>query len=164
MACLWVLAFSLPYFIGPSAPEACGQGSPKTFPGRLFLSSINREDPLGGVYAVDPNDGTRQKIADERDQRARVSPDGQWLLTQSIRKTPERPLNLIHPDGTGTRTLLASIDPVPEFGGRMGFTCRFSPDGRKVLTELIDIEGRVLKTIPLPDSPVPQIRNLIDWR
>jgi dipeptidyl aminopeptidase/acylaminoacyl peptidase len=59
------------------------------------------------------------------------SPDGRWILTFSMRKLPERPVYLMHPDGTGERLLLAASNPVSEFGGHL-LRGRFSPDGRQV--------------------------------
>jgi len=166
------------------------------------------------------------------------SPDGQWIVSASMRKRPERPIYLTHPDGTGERLLLAASDPVPQIGGTIGLSGRFSRDGRKVLfthgiqekvgrpaaftstalllldvdggpprrfferandglttsaswspdgkelavhvlgndpgqpaeratsrIEVLDIEGRVLKKIPLPDPGSVMIaRNILDWR
>ncbi len=61
------------------------------------------------------------------------SPDGRWLVTQSFRKTPDRPIYLVHSDGTGERQILAASHPVPEYGGVLKAWAHFSPDSRKVL-------------------------------
>ena len=59
------------------------------------------------------------------------SPDGRWILTFSQRKLPDRPVYLMHADGTGQRVLLAASNPVPGLGGHL-LRGRFSPDSRHV--------------------------------
>jgi Tol biopolymer transport system component len=71
------------------------------------------------------------------------SPDGRWLVSFSLRKTPDRPVYLVRPDGTGERLLLASADPVPEYGGKLGIRAHFSPDGRKILFDHATFEDDV---------------------
>jgi Tol biopolymer transport system component len=212
---------------GAYGQEARDPGAKVKLPGRIFLSSFDKDDPLRGITMIDPNDGTWQGITDERTAMARISPDGRlvalnpfgaggadpglrvyrtsgggmpvkvserrgnpcwspdgktlliatpapgnvretefwrvaadgsreerlpipatervldwspdgrWLVSFSLRETPDRPVYLMHPDGTGERLLLASADPVPEYGGSLGIRAHFSPDGRKALFDHI---------------------------
>jgi len=69
------------------------------------------------------------------------SPNGQWLAYVDLQK-PERPVKIVHANGTGERLILASTDPIPEFGGTIGFRPRFSPDGHKLLFDTILFEKK----------------------
>jgi Tol biopolymer transport system component len=52
------------------------RSAPAKFSGRIYLTTIGRDDPLAGIVAIDPNEGTWRKIAAETSQAVRVSPDG----------------------------------------------------------------------------------------
>src|SRR4051794_15924150 len=75
--------------MAPPGSEATGQEgvaqgkvSGGRRPGQIYLTAVGQDDVLRGVVAIDPNDGTWRRIAEEVHQQARVSPDGRRLAVR----------------------------------------------------------------------------------
>jgi Tol biopolymer transport system component len=64
------------------------------------------------------------------------SPDGRWLLTQSSQGPDDYQIRIMHPDGTGLRSLAE--------GTEFHHDPRFSPDGRRVVFSISTPEGYAL--------------------
>jgi Tol biopolymer transport system component len=79
------------------------------------------------------------------------SPDGRWLLTESFQGPEGTQIRIMHPDGTGLRSLTESkqVHHYP----------RFSPDGRRIVCStstpkghalwIVGVDGRDRREIPL---------------
>lgn len=105
--------------------------------GKSFLVSDATSDGKHTTWRINADGTGRVKLPlPETERLLDASPDGQWLLTESLRapKADDRPnsrllhgsLYLYHPDGTGERLLL-------DAGVPWGYTPRFSPDSRAIV-------------------------------
>jgi hypothetical protein len=74
---------ALAQIVGAMPWTACclGDDGPK-FRGKIYVVAISREDPFRGIVAVDPNEGSWRRVAEEPHQAARVSPDGTRLAAR----------------------------------------------------------------------------------
>jgi Tol biopolymer transport system component len=114
--------------------------------GKTFLVSESKGFGPQTTWRFNADGTGRAKLPlSETERVLDWSLDGQWLLTESFRppkggdqpdpKQRQRPLYLVHPDGTGERLLLPAEVPWTYFP-------RFSPDSRAIVFGRGDKESR----------------------
>lgn len=127
---------------------------PPNFTGRLFVCTILQMDPLAGVIAVDPNHDVWTKVTGERDQQARVSPDGKSLVARTLGM--DRSMRVY--DVAGAK------EPITVFGE--GVPCGWFPEGRHILvstfiaplgsgryeTWKVAADGSSKEKLPIPET------------
>lgn len=96
-------------------------------PGRIYVASVGRNDPLMGVTAFDPNERTWHKITDGRTEQPRVSPDGRRLALRKELRPGVREFAVWVFD------LAAAEPPVKVFDGGYALAVGWSSDSAAVL-------------------------------
>ena len=156
-------------------------------PDGRWVVTWTRSDPHHPVHVMHPYGGSERLLLAAAApvpgyggyiSSARFSPDSHRVLF--ARKTPDDPVRFRRVKSAGLMTLdIDGGEPRRFFvveGGGYPHTACWSPDGRAIAVvvvdrvnppevathlALIDLDGRVLKTLPLPG---PRINHVLDWR
>ncbi len=156
----WLALASLPIEAPAQERPEPGQAAPAQFPGHIYLSSRDRDDPLRGIVAIDTNDGTWRKIAPETDVSARVSPEGSRLAVSRDGRGVVDPGLWIYPTSGEEGAFRVFEKP--------GSPC-WSPDSREIFLTVVPRDGpHELRRLAADGSReekarVPSTEFILDW-